>query len=261
MAALRITALIALLAGFGWYYLGQDRSPGEITQLVRDHGDPRPPRRILLIGNSRTSGHDMPSMLRHIADSAGDPEKYQTLTLAPNGSSFETLANDWRVEREVGRAWDDAIVQGESRGQSDPYQADSFMANGAHLLKALHPRRGAPLLIVNWLYDRSAYISDDQRKKHYSSVQRAHAALARETGAKAVNIGSAWEQLHAELPAEPLTEDGNHPTMAASYFVALCLYERLSGKNVDAVRWTPDGVPSGIAARIRHFASQHRSDL
>jgi hypothetical protein len=261
MAALRIIALIALLAGFGWYDLGQDRSSGEIAQLVRDHGDPRHPRRILLVGNSRTSGHDMPGMLRRIADSAGDSEKYQTLTLAPNGSSFETLANDWRVEREIGGAWDDAIVQGESRGQSDPYQADSFMANGAHLLKALHPRRGPPLLIVNWLYDRSAYTSDIQRKQHYSSVQDAHAALTRETGAKSVNIGGAWEQLHTALPTEPLTEDGNHPTIAASYFVALCLYETLSGKNVDTVRWAPEGVSSEVAARIRHFVSQHRSEL
>jgi len=261
MKILRFFVLIAALAGLCWCEFGQDRSLGEIAQLVRDRADARPARRILLLGNSRTTGHDMPGMLRRIADSAGDAEKYQTLTLAPNGSSFESLANDWRVEREVAGSWDDAIVQGESRGQSDPYQADSFMANGAHLLKALHPRRGPSLLIVNWLYDRALYATDALYANHYRAMQAAHAVLAHQTDSKAVNIGSLWEKLKATLPTQPLTEDGNHPTTAASYFVALCLYEELSGKDVDVVRWAPDSVTSDVAARIRRFASQHRTEL
>jgi len=261
MPALRAIALALVLAGSSWFEFAQDRSLGELRQIVADQSDPRPARQILLIGNSRTYANNMPDMLRHIADSAGVPQKYQTLMIAYGGASFESLWNDWRVKREVARIWDDTIVQGESRGQSDPGQAASFMENGTRLIEELHPRAAHPSLIVNWAYDRSEYGNDEGRAVHYHEIQDAHVDLARRTGAHAINVGEVWENLHADLPGVPLTIDGNHPTVAASYFVALCLYADLSGSSVARVQWAPDRVSPDDAAEIRRLVDQYRSEL
>ncbi len=271
MALPQTFALAVILAGASLFEFGQDRSVDELVQVMRDWSDPRPVRSILMVGNSRTSENDLPMMLRRIADSAHAPEKYQVLLLAPNGSSFQSLSSDWRVAREIGKPWDDAVFQGESRGQSSIEQAAGFMASGTNLLQAAHPRRTPPLLIVNWAYDRSEYDGagdpalakevDDGRAQHIRAIQGAHAELARRTGAHAVNVGKVWEILHAGLPAVPLTSDGNHPTPAASYFVALCLYHAMSGRDVAAVSWAPGGVPAETAAQIRHLVDQYRSAL
>jgi hypothetical protein len=271
MHILRALFLAVILAGSCWFEFAQDHSANELWQIARDQSDPRPARRILMLGNSRLYGNDMPGMLRHIADSARAPEKYEVTMIAPGGASFQSLSDDWRVEREVGQPWDDAVFQGESRGQSSTEQAANFMAAGANLIGSVHPRHARPLLIVNWAYDRALYTDADNRSDssavdqgradHYRMIQQAHDELARRTGAHAVNVGKVWEYLHANLPGVPLTTDGNHPTVAASYFVALCLYSDLSGGNVAAVQWAPDSLSPDNAAQIRELVDRYRADL
>lgn len=257
---IRTLALATVLVGSSLYVFGQDRSFDELMQIARDRSDPRPARTILLVGNSRTTHNAMPVMLRRIADSAGAPQKYETLTIAPNGTSFEELVGNWRVTREARGAWDDAIVQGESRGQSDEDLRASFMANGTRLIEELHPR-DPTILIGNWTYDRAGYDSDETRADHYGKMQGDQIELARRTGAKLVNVGKVWEYLHVNLPGVALTEDGNHPTVIASYFVALCLYAHLSGGDVSHVTWAPDGVTPDQAADVRRLVNQYRAEL
>jgi hypothetical protein len=250
-----------LLTGLCWFQFGQDHSARELWRIVIDQTDPRPPRHILIIGNSRTSRHDMSGMLRHIADSAGSPQKYEILLIAPDGSSFESLSQDWRVQREIARPWDDAMFQGESRGQSSEELAASFMTHGSSLMQSVHPRSGHPELIVNWAYDRRLYDSDEDRAGHYQRMQKDHMELARQADALPVNVGRLWEDLRQSQPDLALTEDGNHPTVAASYFVALCLYEALSGSDVSRVSWAPRSLSAETASEIRNVANQHRNEL
>lgn len=271
MPIFRTLTLALLLTGSCWFEFAQDHSVGELAQIARDQSDPRPARRILMLGNSRMSGNDLPGMVRRIADSAHAPEKYEVLMIAPGGASFQSLSDDWRVEREVGQPWDDAVFQGESRGQSSTEQAANFMATGTNLIGSVHPRHPHPLLIINWAYDRALYTGADNpaeakavdqgRADHYRMIQLAHAELARRTDARAVNVGQVWEYLHATMPGVALTSDGNHPTVAASYFVALCLYTGLSGGAVGAVQWAPDGMPADEAAQIRSLVDRYRADL
>ncbi|WP_343616826.1 DUF4886 domain-containing protein [Novosphingobium sp.] len=261
MLTFRSCLLAMLLGSLCWFEFGQDYSATEFGQIARDQTDPRPPRRILIIGNSRTSHNDMPGMLRHIADSAGASQKYEILLIAPDGSSFESLSQDWRVQREVVRPWDDVVFQGESRGQSSENQATNFMSHGLSLLQSVHPRSGQSELIVNWAYDRSLYTNDESRADHYQKIQKDHLELARRSNALPVNVGNLWEYLRQSQPEIALTEDGNHPTVAASYFVALCLYEALSGSDAARVSWAPERLSSITASNIRNVVSLHRNEI
>jgi hypothetical protein len=259
MRIVRIAVLSVVLAMLCWFEFAQDHSLGELWQIARDRADLRPARSILILGNSRTYGNGMPDMLRHIADSAGAPQKYEVLMIAPGGSSLQSLIGNWRVEREIGRDWDDAIVQGESRGQSTEENRASFLASGINLIEALHPHHARPLLIVNWAYDRSEYPSDAGRADHYRMIQETHADLAARTGAHLVNVGKIWEVLPANLPGARLTLDGNHPTVLASYFLALCLYTSLSGSDATRVQWAPPDIPTDQATELRKLVSQYRA--
>jgi hypothetical protein len=256
-------AVAILFLGLCWVALFQDRSPAQAWALVSDRMDSRPARTILILGNSRTSANDMPDMLRHIADAAHDPQKYALTVIAPNGASFASLSKDEDVRQDVGQSWDDVIVQGESRGQSTPELASSFLADGQTLLKAAHPKTGKSRLLVNWAYDSSLYDKDDAggRAEHYGMIQTAHLDLARRTDAHIVNVGRLWEDLHQKMPDLALTVDGNHPSPVGSYFVALCLYADLSGHDVGTVNWAPDGIAPDVASRVRAIVSQDRSEL
>jgi len=246
-----------------WIAAFQDRSPTEAWALIADRMDSRPPRTILMIGNSRMSTNNMPAMLKHIADSARDPQKYELTVVAPNGASFESLNQDENLHRDEGKRWDDVIAQGESRGQSTPVLINSFMANGQTILKATRPRTGKPRLIVNWAYDESLYAKDDPggRAEHYASIQAVHANLARQADAHIVNVGRVWEDLRRKMPGVALTSDGNHPTPAASYFVALCLYADLSGREVTAINWAPEGISPEVASKVRAIVGEDRAEL
>ncbi|WP_176593453.1 hypothetical protein [Sphingobium sp. EM0848] len=92
-------------------------------------------------------------------------------------------------------------------------------------------------------------------------MQNAHRQLAAGTNARLVNVGKVWEFLHQSLPDLTLTSDSNHPTAAASYFLALCLYADLSGNDVSPIRWAPDEISEANAAKIREVVDQYRTDL
>jgi hypothetical protein len=259
---MRSIILAVLLACASWFQFAQNQSAHALWQIVRDIPDARPSRRILIFGNSRTYYNDMPAMLRRVADSAGSREKYQMVVYALPGASFETLWNDTRTQSLLSESWDDAVVQGESRGQSTPELQRSFMRNGALLLKSAKLRNGAPKLIVNWTWDPIVFENDAaMRTESYWAMQSAHADLARQTGAAPVNVGKVWESLRAQKPRLALTSDGNHPTVAGSYFVALCLYHSLSHSDVLRVTYIPDGMLPEEAATLRQVVHDHAYEL
>jgi hypothetical protein len=45
-----------------------------------------------------------------------------------------------------------------------------------------------------------------------------------------VHVSKIWEKVRNDHPEIRLTEDGNHPTVAGSYLVALAVYASISGR-------------------------------
>src|SRR5215468_10045598 len=83
MAGYSRALIMAVLIGvFVWYTPAVSTPLAHALQSATDYFDRRPEHTVLFIGNSRTSHHDMPFMLRRIADSARSPELYRIVVQA-----------------------------------------------------------------------------------------------------------------------------------------------------------------------------------
>jgi hypothetical protein len=242
-------------AAVGWFFFLQDRTAYEVWGLARDLTDSRPAHSVLIMGNSRTFYNRMPYMVRSIADSAHDPEKYQVMLIAWPGASFQELAKDDRVRRIAGAEWDDVVMQGESRGQTTEALEADFETYGEVLASAAHPARGRPWLIVNWTYGPELFNNPDDRPAHTDHVRRSHDWLARRGDMREVHVSEIWEKVRNDHPAIRLTSDGNHPTVAGSYLLALAVYSSISGRSVANVDFSPPGLSPDEAAVIRHIVA------
>jgi hypothetical protein len=247
-------ALAALLAGLLWFNFGQQRPAGEVIQGARDLFDKRPPRRILLLGNSRIFQNNMPAMLRPMADSAGSPTKWQITGQLIGGSSFESLWGEPYTQQLLVQSWDDAVAQENSGAQLSQEGNASFLTYGEKLLGAIRLRSGHPRLVVGWAYDPPYYANGRygfSREDHLRWIAQAHTELAQRTGAHLVHLGHLWEEMRAAHPEIAMTSDDNHPTLAASYLYALLLYADLSDSDASQVTWAPPELPAEQAQAMR----------
>jgi hypothetical protein len=262
MQSFRIFVLALLVVGSAWFEFGQPLTAKSLMRRAEDAFDRRPPRRILMLGNSRTFFHDMPDMVRAMADSSGDPQKFEITLDAPPGASFEILWNDEATQKLLREQWDDVVLQPESRAQGTDELKRSFQTYGTRLIAASHVTSGTPRLVVNWNYDAKLFDGDDSdgrgRAAHYADTQANTAALANRTGAGLVNIGRLWAEVAADDPAITLTEDGNHPTLAGSYLFALLLYGDLSGRDISKISYVPSGLDNRTADTLKQLASDYR---
>jgi len=249
----RILLLALVLAAPLWSMVGQDGSAAALSQRTVDLFDGRPPRSILIVGNSRTYYNDMPAMVREIADSAGSAAKFQIETSARPGYYFKHHWGFGRTRHLLVAGWDDVILQGASAEQWNDETQDDFFTYGAKLAAIAKVYKGRPRLVVNWAYDPSEYEGDAEgyRQMHLERIKAAHARLASEANLSRINLAGLWESIRHSHPSIRLTSDGNHPTMAGSYLYALAIYANLANDRVADVAYVPDGLNPDDAKALR----------
>src|SRR5215831_19855107 len=113
-AHIRALIMAALIGVFVWYTPAVSTPLAHGLQSATDYLDRRPEHTILFIGNSRTSHHDMPFMLRRIADSAHAPELYRIVVHAPGGATLEDHWQAPSVHGLLNQPWRNVIIQAQS---------------------------------------------------------------------------------------------------------------------------------------------------
>jgi hypothetical protein len=261
VAALRILLMAGMIAALSWFQFVNTASARETARNAADVFDPRPARDILFVGNSRLFTNDLPSMVRAVADSAGAPVKYRVQMWALPGRRFIDHAQNKSVQRLLAQRWDRVILQAQSAEQmSDPWRA-RFTTYGRQLIGRAQAAGSPASLVVNWSYGEEEFRERDapegMRAYVYGLIQRDHRALAREMGAGLINVGAAFERVETTAPAIPLIPDGNHPSKQGTYVYALMVYAHLSGGDVRAVRYVPDGVDEAEALLLRELVADY----
>ena len=253
--SLLLAALIAALAAY-------EPSRREAVHLGRqglDLFDARPSQSVLIIGNSRTYFHDMPDMVRAIADSAHAPVRYAITPKAWAGASFEQAWNSADVRRLLTRHWDHVVLQSESWAAGTPDNEAGFFTYGQELLSAANASRSPAAVIVNWGYGEELFhgTAPHPRADFIDRTEADTRRLAGDEGAGTIDTSAVWEDVRASDPQMPLYEDGNHPTVYGSYLSALMIYGFVSGADVTQVTWRPAGVDEASAREIRRIVAAH----
>jgi hypothetical protein len=257
---IRASILAVLIAVFVWFTPAVSTPLAHGLQSVTDYFDRRPEHAVLFIGNSRTSYHDMPFMLRKIADSAHSPERYQIVVHAPGGATLEDHWNTPAVHALLRQKWRNVIIQAQSSEHVSDKDDASFHRYGAKLIGEARTSGAVPLLYVTWRYaDDFEYYKarPELRPRYYGIMQQSHESLAQSTGAAMVNVGEAWERLLGQHPAFSLYEDGNHPTVHGSYLAAMMLYGSLCGRDCGDVTYVPAGISTADAEQIKDVVRRY----
>lgn len=262
MAPLRILLLTAVVAALSWFQFVNTASARDVGRDAVDLFDPRPGQDILFIGNSRLFTNDLPSMVRAVADSAGAPVKYRVRMWALPGLRLEDHAQNKSVQRLLAQRWDRVVLQAQSAESmmGDKWRA-SFEANGRELVGRARAAGSPASLVVNWTYGEEEFrrhgAPEGERARVYGSIQNDHRTLAGETGAGLINVGAAFKRVETAEPGIPLTPDGNHPSQQGTYVYALMVYAHLTGADVRAVRYVPEGVGEAEARLLRELVADY----
>jgi len=261
MAKFKVVAFAMLVFGLTWFQFAQPLTAGALAEKGRDLFDPRPPRRILLLGNSRTYFNDLPRLVRAVADSADDPQKFQITMHALGGASFKSHWENAATQKLLREEWDDVILQSESWAQVEPATDADFQRYGEQLIALAKANSRNVRLVINWGYGPELYGDRDpsgmQRASYRGKIESSTRWLGNRSKARVIDVQNAWQSYSSRHPEIALTSDGNHPTMAGSYLYALALYENLSQGGIERVTYLPPGIERAAADSIkRHFVSE-----
>ncbi len=228
---------------------------------IRDAFDSRPALTILFIGNSRTYENNMPRMLREIADSAGNRQRYAITMHAIGGVSFEDHWNNAEVHALLGHKWDYVVFQGRSNEQITANANASFLEYGGKLIELAKLNHSVPVLFVTWRYadaDNTYFYFPAFKHEMHDLIQANYLKLANATGAQVVNVGKAWADIERQSPGFSLYKDTNHPSVYGSYLSALMIYEHFSGDDLARVTFVPKGISPKDADFLKLIAQKER---
>jgi hypothetical protein len=241
---------------------------GKAIEFSEDLFDGRPEETALFIGNSRTFYHDMPHMVRSIADSAGYSRKLHIAMEAKPGISLADHLKNPQTRDLIARRWDHIVLQVLSSEQYSSQTAGNAWQVAADLIKDIQVEGDNPVMFVTWRYTDQCVgnagmppsavgLSPAGYPEMHLNIQQQHARLAALTGVDLVNVGLVWEALQDRPENFSLYDDCNHPSIYGSYLSALMFYSYFSGGDVTGVTFKPSGMSSESAEFLRQAVSRY----
>jgi len=184
--------------------------------------------RILFIGNSYTSRHQLPRLIADLAAAVDPAMVIEPVAIVAGGASLRRHWNAGAAQKALAASrWDFVVLQEQS---TLPVKNPQRYHENVRLFAAEVAKHGAALaLYLTW---------SRQGVSTQAQITRAVEEIAAEVRARVVPVGPAWQRALRERPDVPLyLDDGSHPTAAGAYlsacvFVAALFRLRPSGSTV-----------------------------
>jgi len=176
--------------------------------------------RILFIGNSYTSRHQLPRLIADLAAAADPSVNIEPVAIVAGGASLRRHWNAGAAQKALATSrWDFVVLQEQS---TLPVKNPQRYHENVRLFAAEVAQRGAALaLYLTW--SRKGAPTQPQ-------ITRAVEEIAAEVRARVVPVGLAWQRALRERPDVPLyLDDGSHPTAAGAYLAACVFVASLFG--------------------------------
>jgi hypothetical protein len=196
---------------------------------------PKPPLRVLFIGNSLTSWHNLPGYVASLAKRSGDTT-FRYRMIAPPAVGLE---DHWRIQRTrralAEERWDVVVMQ---QGPSAEPASRAHLCTWTKRFADLARSRGArPRLLMVWSAGRFGL----------QEVIDSYAAAAAAADAPALPAGLAWAAAWKRKPTLALhARDGLHPSRLGTYLAALVVYADLRDR-------APSSLPSTVVVSGKRF--------
>ena len=209
--------------------------------------------RVLFLGNSLTSGNDLPGVVQAMAAAGG--VQLHAVAVTPGGVSLE---DHWRSQASrkalAGSKWDYVVLQqGPSSRLDSRANLQQYAVTWANEVR----RQGAtPALYMVWPFQG--------QQKGFELVSQSYRFAATASNARILPAGEAWQQVLRNDSALALYHsDRLHPTPAGTYLAALVITHGLTGvqpATVPARLKLPSGhdfsVPEDQAEKLRQAAAK-----
>lgn len=218
-----------------------------LTSLALPDNTNSPDYKILFIGNSHTSGNNLPFIVEDLIKNNSD----STVTVVKaSSSSFlsEHIAIQSTLDTFYSEKWTHVILQAQkfSSSQSTLYPTDAAkrwveLTKSTHgatpVFFAEHPQRGNA--------GESLHIHTV-----YSNIAKEHPACV-------APVGFAWDRYSMTYPMTELwANDGNHANPNGAHLTALVLYTVITGDSSENVQVFSDRINAELQQSFAQFADQ-----
>lgn len=263
-----IAMMAILLAGVSAYYWveGPLDSVPSMPRLYET--PPQGALRVLFIGNSHTFVHDVPGLLQHLGARGGSPIWVDGELVG--GATLEQHWKKGRAARKISREpWDFVVLQEQSTAPAFDYSYYSYYVQ--RFVERIDEKGATPVIYATW--PRASWDPFFRENERFKTPEALGAAL-NQSFAQAQDafktqlapVGAAWALAARDYPEIQLYEaDGNHASLAGAYLAASVFYRVLTGAQVAAVDYVPDGLDPATARVLRQTADKSpdnwRSDV
>lgn len=176
--------------------------------------------RVLFIGNSYTSRHQLPRLIADLAAAVDPSIAIEPLAIIAGGASLRRHWNAGVAQKTLAtKPWDIVVLQEQS---TLPVKNRARYHENVRLFAPEVAQRGAKLaLYLTW--ERRGAATQAQ-------INEAVEVIGAEVGARVIPVGPAWQRGMRESPDVPLyLDDGSHPTAAGAYLAACVFVAALFG--------------------------------
>ena len=207
--------------------------------------EPNSEVRILFIGNSFTSYHDLPKMVADLAEAGGQrPVRYESQT--PGGY---TLEQHWKDRKALPRIqsgrWDFVVLQDQS--EAPILRRDAMFEYGKKFDAEIKKQRAKTILYETWALQNKP----DQQ----TAISKAYEGLSKELNARLAPVGNAWQTaLGSDKKLVLHDTDQKHPNAAGTYLAACVFYATIYSKSPEGLPGRIGGLSNDEAQRLQAIA-------
>lgn len=177
--------------------------------------------RILFIGNSHSSGNDLPDLVARLIQH-GNSEAEVSVDAAPRWAFLAERLDDNVTQKKLeSRPWTHVILQAQKYSSSGRYNYPTAAAE--EWIRRVRARGAAPILFPEWA--RAGNTEEGAR------VWGLHMGIASHEPACVAPVSFAWQIVHDSHPDLKLhASDGNHSNRNGALLTAYVLYQTITGK-------------------------------
>ncbi len=186
--------------------------------------------RVLFVGNSFTSFHDMPRMVRELSVAAGEDLPLMAVQEAPGGCTLRGHWENGKVDKLLKEThWDYVVLQEQSQipSFSRSQRLEEMYPYARKLDASIRERGSRTVLFLTWGYEHGdpKNMPGDAYAAMQRRLNRGYLELAGELPAEVAPVGPAWARALDLRPELQLwAGDGTHPSPRGSYLSACVFY-------------------------------------